>query len=119
MGTQGAGVTAGVVNALALGAAMGASGAGTTAGVVAALELGAAISDGGVDLIVGSFTFVDVSTSVDISTITAAPDFILAWHATTVASTTVVKTTVNTTTITFESKTAGTGNMYYLLGYTA
>ena len=46
MGAEAAGTTAGVKNALALGAAMGATGAGTTAGVKAALVFGAFFTEG-------------------------------------------------------------------------
>jgi hypothetical protein len=46
MGAEAAGTTAGVVNALALGAAMGSSGAGTTAGVVSSLAWGALFAEG-------------------------------------------------------------------------
>ncbi len=46
MGAEAAGVTSGVINALALGAAMGAAGAGTTAGVKAALLFGALFTEG-------------------------------------------------------------------------
>ncbi len=75
------------------------------------------IADDTGELMVGSIALTTTS-KVLASTLVAAPDFLMAWYNTTTANA-IFSTTATSTTITFTVKTAGTGTVYYILGYTA